>query len=121
MSELTRILTALERGDTAAAGQLLPLVYDELRRLAAQKLAQERPGQTLEATAQVGLVNEGRGVEALSGLFQGQPARGQPAQLVVDQGQQLAGRLGVALLGGPHDSAGIGHGTDCKMSPVRRQ
>jgi RNA polymerase sigma factor (TIGR02999 family) len=53
MSELTRILTALERGDTAAAGQLLPLVYDELRRLAAQKLAGEAPGQTLQPTALV--------------------------------------------------------------------
>jgi RNA polymerase sigma factor (TIGR02999 family) len=51
MSELTRILSALEQGDPHAAEQLLPLVYDELRRLAAQRLAQERPGQTLEATA----------------------------------------------------------------------
>src|SRR5262245_18883094 len=53
MSEVTRILSAIEQGDPAAAGQLLPLVYDELRQLAAQKLAQERPGQTLEATALV--------------------------------------------------------------------
>jgi hypothetical protein len=53
MSEVTRILIAIERGDPHAAEQLLPLVYDELRRLAAQKLAQERPGQTLEATALV--------------------------------------------------------------------
>jgi RNA polymerase sigma factor (TIGR02999 family) len=53
MSEVTRILGAIEQGDPHAAGQLLPLVYDELRRLAAQKLAQERPGQTLEATALV--------------------------------------------------------------------
>jgi RNA polymerase sigma factor (TIGR02999 family) len=55
MSEVMRILSALERGDPHAADQLLPLVYDELRKLAAQKLAQEKPGQTLEATA---LVNE---------------------------------------------------------------
>jgi RNA polymerase sigma factor (TIGR02999 family) len=53
MSEVTRILSAIEQGDPHAAGQLLPLVYDELRRLAAQKLAQERPGQTLQATALV--------------------------------------------------------------------
>jgi RNA polymerase sigma factor (TIGR02999 family) len=53
MSEVTRILSAIEEGDPAAAEQLLPLVYDELRRLAAQKLAHEKPGQTLEATALV--------------------------------------------------------------------
>jgi RNA polymerase sigma factor (TIGR02999 family) len=53
MSEVTRILSAIEQGDAQAAEQLLPLVYDELRRLAAQKLAQEKPGQTLEATALV--------------------------------------------------------------------
>jgi RNA polymerase sigma factor (TIGR02999 family) len=53
MSEVTRILSAIEQGDPRAAEQLLPLVYDELRKLAAQKLAQEKPGQTLEATALV--------------------------------------------------------------------
>jgi RNA polymerase sigma factor (TIGR02999 family) len=53
MSEVTRILSAIEGGDAHAAEQLLPLVYDELRKLAAQKLAQEKPGQTLEATALV--------------------------------------------------------------------
>ena len=53
MSEVTRILSAIERGDSRAAEQLLPLVYDELRKLAAMKLAQERPGQTLQATALV--------------------------------------------------------------------
>ena len=53
MTEVTRVLAAIERGDPQAAGQLLPLVYDELRRLAAQKLAQEKPGQTLQATALV--------------------------------------------------------------------
>jgi len=55
MSEVTRILSAIEQGDPHAAEQLLPLVYDELRRLATEKMAQERPGQTLQATA---LVNE---------------------------------------------------------------
>src|SRR5256712_7344296 len=53
MSEVTRILSAIEQGDAHAAEQLLPLVYDELRKLAAQRLAQEKPGQTLEATALV--------------------------------------------------------------------
>jgi RNA polymerase sigma factor (TIGR02999 family) len=53
MSEVTRILSAIERGDLHVAAQLLPLVYDELRRLAAQRLAQEKPGQTLEPTALV--------------------------------------------------------------------
>jgi RNA polymerase sigma factor (TIGR02999 family) len=53
MSEVTRILSAIEEGDPRAAEQLLPLVYEELRKLAAQKLASEKPGQTLEATALV--------------------------------------------------------------------
>jgi RNA polymerase sigma factor (TIGR02999 family) len=53
MSEVTRILSAIERGDPHAAEQLLPLVYDELRRLAGQKLAHEKPGQTLDATSLV--------------------------------------------------------------------
>jgi RNA polymerase sigma factor (TIGR02999 family) len=53
MSDVTQILSAIEQGDPHAAEQLLPLVYDELRKLAAQKLAQEFPGQTLQATALV--------------------------------------------------------------------
>jgi RNA polymerase sigma factor (TIGR02999 family) len=53
MSDVTRILSAIEQGDAHAAEQLLPLVYDALRRLAVQKLAQEKPGQTLQATALV--------------------------------------------------------------------
>ena len=53
MNEVTRILSAIEQGDRHAASQLLPLVYEELRKLAAVKLAQEKPGQTLEATALV--------------------------------------------------------------------
>jgi RNA polymerase sigma factor (TIGR02999 family) len=53
MSEVTQILNAIEQGDPRAAEQLLPLVYDELRRLAAAKLAQEKPGQTLQPTALV--------------------------------------------------------------------
>jgi RNA polymerase sigma factor (TIGR02999 family) len=53
MNDVTHILSAIEQGDALAAEQLLPLVYDELRRLAVQKLAQEKPGQTLQATALV--------------------------------------------------------------------
>jgi RNA polymerase sigma factor (TIGR02999 family) len=53
MSDVTQILSAIEQGDPSAAEQLLPLVYEELRRLAALRLAQEKPGQTLQATALV--------------------------------------------------------------------
>ncbi len=55
MADVTRILSAIEQGDAGAAEQLLPLVYEELRKLAAAKMAQEKPGQTLQAT---GLVHE---------------------------------------------------------------
>jgi RNA polymerase sigma factor (TIGR02999 family) len=53
MSDVTRILSAIEQGDRQALEQLLPLVYNELRQLAARKIAQESPGQTLQATALV--------------------------------------------------------------------
>ena len=53
MSDVTRILNAIEHGDAKAADELLPIVYEELRRLAAQKMSQEKPGQTLQATALV--------------------------------------------------------------------
>src|SRR5436190_23426369 len=53
MNDVTRILSAIEQGDPSAADQLLPLVYDELRKLAAQRMARESPGQTLQATALV--------------------------------------------------------------------
>jgi RNA polymerase sigma factor (TIGR02999 family) len=53
MNDVTRILAAIEHGDPQATEQLLPLVYDELRKLAAQRLAREKPGQTLQATALV--------------------------------------------------------------------
>jgi hypothetical protein len=66
LKEVTCLLSAVEQGDPHAAAQLLPLVYAELRQLAAQKLAQEKPGQTLQATAlvheaYVRLVGGGRG------------------------------------------------------------
>src|ERR1700730_3022327 len=53
MSDVIQLLNAIERGEPQAASQLLPVVYEELRRLAAQKLAREKPGQTLDATALV--------------------------------------------------------------------
>jgi RNA polymerase sigma factor (TIGR02999 family) len=53
MSDVTRILSAIDQGDPAAAEKLLPLVYDELRKLAAQRMAHEKPGQTLQATSLV--------------------------------------------------------------------
>ena len=53
MADVTQILSQIEAGDPSAAEQLLPLVYDELRKLAAAKMAQEKPGQTLQATALV--------------------------------------------------------------------
>jgi RNA polymerase sigma factor (TIGR02999 family) len=68
MSDVTRILSAIERGDPKAADQLLPLVYDELRRLAASRMAREAPGQTLQATA---LVHE-----VYLRLLDGEPAQG---------------------------------------------
>ena len=72
MNEVTRVLSAIEQGDPHAAEQLLPLVYDELRKLAAQKLAQEKPGQTLQATALVHeaylrLVDTGRRSTGIAG------------------------------------------------------
>ena len=60
MSEVTRVLAAIERGDPQAASRLLPLVYEELRRLAARKMANEPAGQTLNATA-LGWLSLGRG------------------------------------------------------------
>jgi len=65
VADVTRILSQIELGDPAAAEQLLPLVYDELRKLAAAKLAQEKPGQTLQATA---LVHEAYGPAKVVGF-----------------------------------------------------
>ena len=72
MCDVTRILSQINDGDPSAAEQLLPLVYEELRKLAAQKMAQEKPGQTLQATA---LVHEAyiRLVDVGQGPTLGQP------------------------------------------------
>src|SRR5689334_2990203 len=97
MTNVTCILSAIEQGDPRAAEQLLPLVYDELRRLAAQKLAQEKPGQTLQATA---LVHEaylrlvGGGASAISwnsrGHFFGAAAEAMRRILVENARQKRA-------------------------------
>ena len=143
VSDLTHLLNAAERGDPQVAEQLLPLVYDELRKLAAQKLAQEKPGQTLQATAlvhevylrlvakgasedqapqwnsrgadqpEIGLVDQGRRLEGLAGRLLGQPLRRQLAQLVVDQGQQFLGGVGIALVEGGQEVADFVHGRHC--------
>ena len=63
MSDVTRILSQIEQGDPSAAEQLLPLVYDELRKLAAANLAREKPGQTLQATAPARWRQEGAALE----------------------------------------------------------
>ena len=97
MNEVTRILSAIEQGE-ARASELLPLVYDELRKLAAQKLAQEKPGQTLQATA---LVHEAY------------------LRLVVDQWQELVGRLLIASLDGREDAGDFVH-VGCSPGPSGR-
>jgi RNA polymerase sigma factor (TIGR02999 family) len=74
MHEITRVLEAIDRGEPRAASELLPLVYDELRKVAAQKLAQEKPGQTLDATA---LVHEAY-VRLVEGGKDGVPRAGDP-------------------------------------------
>ena len=113
MNDVTRILSAIEQGDPQAAEQLLPLVYDELRTLAAQKLAHEKPGQTLQATA---LVHEAylRLVDAEQAAALGQPGpllrrRGRghaadPRRGRPPQGQPASGR---ASGGGANSWTGI--------------
>ena len=88
MSDVTQILSAVDAGDPQAASQLLPLVYDELRKLAAQRMALEKPGQTLDATA---LVHEAylrlvgaRGMEA-HGMEARSASKGTPEPLASDQ------------------------------------
>src|SRR6476661_6305830 len=88
MSEVTRILSQIEQGDPQAAEKLLPLVYEELRKLAAAKLAQEKPGQTLQATA---LVHEaylrwGGGVGGRDSEREGEGIDCQKVPLVPNQG-----------------------------------
>jgi hypothetical protein len=94
MSDVTRILSAIEQGDPSAAEQLLPLVYDELRQLAAQKLAHESPGQTLQATA---LIHEAY-PRLVGGDRAGGPARREVLVPVVYQ-HGHHGQAGVSVQG----------------------
>jgi RNA polymerase sigma factor (TIGR02999 family) len=119
MSDVTRILSQIESGDPAAADQLLPLVYDELRKLAAARLAHEKPGQTLQATA---LVHEAYlrlvGVKEREGEPPAQPAWNSQGhffaaaaeamrQILVDQARRrkAAKRGGAAVREELHESA----------------
>jgi hypothetical protein len=94
MSDVTRILSQIESGDPHAAEKLLPLVYDELRKLAAVKLAQEKPGQTLQATALVheayvrlvgGQESGARSQESEGGHPHPGPPRGRGRRAAVEQ------------------------------------
>src|SRR6516165_5342426 len=118
MSDVTRILSALERGDAHAPEQLLPLVYDELRKLAARRLAQEKPGQTLQATALVheaylGLVGGGRG-QGWEGRTHFFAAAAEAMRLILINRARDKGRLKHG--GGLHrvdlDRAELGYETD---------
>ena len=104
MSDVTQILSQIEQGDPSAAEQLLPLVYDELRKLAAAKMADEKRGQTLQATALVHdayirLVNVKEVLQQISGMTAGSMVRpGQDVRITV-QGQtlQLPSRAATAI------------------------
>ncbi len=91
MSDVTRILSQIESGDPSAAEQLLPLVYDELRKLAAARLAQEKPGQTLQATA---LVHEAYLRLVATSERVRQPALEQPRPLLRRRGRGHAADSG---------------------------
>jgi DNA-directed RNA polymerase specialized sigma24 family protein len=88
MNNVTRILSAIERGDPSAAGQLLPLIYAELRTLAAQKLAREKPGQSLQATA---LVHEAYLRLVGNGAERGWTGRGHFAGLTGEAAAEILG------------------------------
>jgi RNA polymerase sigma factor (TIGR02999 family) len=115
MNDVTRILSAIEQGDPQAAEQLLPLVYDELRRLAAQRLAQEKPGQTLQATALVHeaylrLVDTDRAQQWNSrGHFFAAAAEAMRRILVENVRRKQAGKRGGGLRRVPLDDAEPGY------------
>jgi RNA polymerase sigma factor (TIGR02999 family) len=115
MNDVTRILSAIERGDPQAAEQLLPLVYDELRRLAARRLAREKPGQTLQATALVHeaylrLVDTDRARQWNSrGHFFAAAAEAMRRILVENARRKQAGKRGGGLRRVPLDDAEPGY------------
>ena len=122
MSEVTRLLEAAHRGDRQAAADLLPMVYDELRKLAAAGLldedAPDRLGRRREEMAlsleslvadkpEERLVHQRRRVERLPGLLAGESRRRELAQLVVDHGQQIGRRLTIASVRGFEQSCDL--------------
>lgn len=115
MNEVTRILSAIEQGEPHAAEQLLPLVYDELRKLAAQKMAQEKPGQTLQATAlvheaYVRLVDTDKAQHWNSrGHFFGAAAEAMRRILVDQARRKKADKRGGQLTRVSLDAADVGH------------
>jgi len=117
VSEVTHILSAIEQGDPHAAEQLLPLVYEELRKLAAAKLAQEKPGQTLQATALVHeaylrLVNEDKAPHWNSrGHFFGAAAQAMRRILVDQARRKQADKRGGQGRRVPLDDANLGYGS----------
>ena len=121
MSDVTQILTAIEQGDPKAAEQLLPLVYDELRKLAAQKLLQEEAGQTLQPTALVHeaylrLVGAGNGSRWDSrGHFFAAAAEAMRRILV-----ENARRKGRVKHGGTHRRVDLGEDDHAVLSPDAR-
>ena len=121
MTDVTQILSQIESGDPSAAEQLLPLVYDELRKLAAAKLAQERPGQTLQATALVHeaylrLVqnNESAGWNS-RGHFFGAAAEAM-RRILVEQARRKQSHQGGGDVRAPPDR----RDRDCRPGTVRR-
>jgi RNA polymerase sigma factor (TIGR02999 family) len=108
MSEVTRILSAIDQGDPHAAAQLLPLVYDELRKLAAQRLAHEKPGQTLQATS---LVHEA--YLRLVGADPNQPwdSRGHFFAAAAEAMRRI-------LVENARRKRGLKHGGDCQRRPL---
>jgi RNA polymerase sigma factor (TIGR02999 family) len=107
MTDVTRILNAIEHGDTQAADKLLPLVYEELRLLAAQKMSQEKPGQTLQATA---LVHEAY-IRLVEGGNQSWNSRGHFFKAAVEAMRRIlvenARRKGRLKRGGDHARVSI--------------
>lgn len=98
MNDVTRILSAIEQSDPTAAAQLLPLVYDELRRVAAHKLAGEKPGQTLEPTALVHEVLSSSATASETVLAPPPPPAARPPLRLLVTGADAGGRPDVRVI-----------------------
>src|SRR6266852_2969843 len=123
MSDVTRILSAMEQGDPQASEQLLPLVYQELRRLAGEKMAQEKPGQTLQPTALVHLLARGlrRGYPRPHERRNAHPERHGTGRSTSLGAAFAAGLSGTAPLGRRKDGprkAGPNSSTHCSGAPA---